>query len=246
MAAHRHRVAQDKTQQLAAHEHHAALEHDRISHFSETEHVAARHCHLPKSILELLNWVKQRMWLSTIAILPKSIQELFNWVMQSMLLSRNAMLLMGMINMLNWVKQHVWLPITAMLHKSMIESQFDEAEHVAASEHHAPFEYNMISQLNKIDHAASCERNAFGHRYRATQVRLDKGNSRLAFIFSIDILAGLNDAPESRLGNRAPCQFCHAQFGHMKIHGLQCVATRAIFVLSCEKSQHQVHHIVKS
>ena len=43
------------------------------------------------------------------------------------------------------------------------------------------------------------------------QLRLEKGNSRLAIILRTDILAGLNDVPESHLGNRAPCHFCHAQ-----------------------------------
>ena len=63
--------------------------------------------------------------------------------------------------------------------------------------------------MNEEDHADEC--NAFSHRYRATQLRLEKGNSRLAIILSTDILEGLNDIPESRLGNRAPCQFCCAQ-----------------------------------
>ena len=45
VAAHRVRLAQDITQQLAAHEHHAALEHDRISLLGDVEHVAVQECH---------------------------------------------------------------------------------------------------------------------------------------------------------------------------------------------------------
>ena len=47
VAAHRDRVAQDKTQQLAAHEHHADLEHNRISRFGDAEHVSVHHHHAP-------------------------------------------------------------------------------------------------------------------------------------------------------------------------------------------------------
>ena len=34
--------------------------------------------------------------------------------------------------------------------------------------------------------------------------------------------------------------------GHMKLCGPQCVAARAMFVLSCRQSQHQVHHSMTS
>ena len=82
---------------------------------------------------------------------------------------------------------------------------------MAACERHVAFEHNRIAQLNEVDHTTSCGCNTFGHRYRATQLRLEKGKSRLAIILSTDILACLNNVPELHLGNRAPCHFCHAQ-----------------------------------
>ena len=101
MAAHRDRVAQDKIQQLAALEHHAAIEHDRISHLGDVEHVAAQECHAaherdrcaqlcegehvaacytmqPKSVLELLNWARQSIWLPVNVMLHLSTIELRN------------------------------------------------------------------------------------------------------------------------------------------------------------------------
>ena len=64
---------------------------------------------------------------------------------------------------------------------------------MAVCDRHAAFECNSIAQLKEEDYAASLKCNTFGHRYRATQLRLEKGNSRLAITLSTAILEGLND-----------------------------------------------------
>ena len=46
-----------------------------------------------------------------------------------------------------------------------------------------------------------------------------KGYSKLAIILSTDILAGVNDAPESHLGNRAHVNFVMLSCGHMEVNG---------------------------